>query len=166
MNIRESAAVIFSQLRALVKYYMNNERFSSFTGSLCIFYRPFCSCQRKLHKGFVCWLVKLDSYEFVLKFFDINSSGRCIRYTAAPSIQMHHSGSKPWRFRNVTVKLNKHTSSFFIFFSMATWSRGSEVSVNAVKLFRVEPSHSVKDLQRFSASSMLLSSSCSCLMVS
>lgn len=86
--------------------------------------------------------------------------------TAAPSIQMHHFGSKPWRFRNVTVKLNKHTSSFFIFFSMAAWSRGSEVSVNAVKLFRVEPSHSVKDLQRFSVSSMLLSSSCSCLMVS
>lgn len=49
---------------------------------------------------------------------------------------------------------------------MATRSRGSEQSVNTVKLFWVELSQSVKDVHSFSASSILFNSSWSCLMVS
>lgn len=88
-----------------------------------------------------------------------------------------------WWFRTVSVKVkpshhtNKKknstdysklikTSSFFIFLSMATRSRGSELLFNSPKLFWMELIQSVKDMQRLSASSMLFNSSRSCLMVS
>lgn len=106
-----------------------------------------------------------------LSRFIVTCSWKCIGATHASKciqIEVQSFGWENISPHKYSTDFSKwiDTSSFLIFFSMAGRSRGSEVSVNAVKFFWVELNQSVKDTQRFSASSMLFSSSWSCLMVS